>query len=468
MKMKQFLNDDFLLTNKVAVRLYNENAKEAPIIDYHCHIDAKDIALDVRFDNITKLWLGGDHYKWRYMRACGIDEKYITGNASDKEKFIKWIEVLSTAIGNPLYHWSHLELKTYFDFDSYVTKENAEKLWDYLNNMLIERSLSARSIIEASNVALLCTTDDPADDLKYHEELRKDKSFKTVVLPAFRPDNAMLIGKIDYPDYLKRLEKASGTDINSFSDLKEALIKRMEYFAKFGCKLSDHGLTKMVYEPCTEEEADIIFKKRLNEESLSDIEIDKFTTAFLTFLHKEYKKIDWTSQLHYGCLRDNNKKMFEAIGPNTGFDAISPISGTENLGLFLNNLCENDSLPRIIIYSLNPVDNAAIDTIAACFNDSSAVSKIQHGSAWWFNDNKLGMENHLKTLASNGNLSGFVGMLTDSRSFVSYTRHDYFRRILCNYIGTLVEHNEFPDDEKLLGEIIENISFKNALKYFGF
>lgn len=466
--MKQFLKDDFLLTNRTAIQLYNDCAKDAPIIDYHCHIDPKDIAEDIHFDNITKLWLGGDHYKWRYMRACGIDEKYITGNASDKEKFIKWIEALSTAIGNPLYHWSHLELKEYFNFDSYVKKENAEKLWDYLNSCLKEQNMSARSIIEASNVALLCTTDDPADDLKYHEIIRKDESFKTVVLPAFRPDNAMLIEKEGYLEYLKKLEAASEMTISSFLDLKEVLKSRMSYFAKHGCKISDHGLTKMVYESYEESEIEEIFKKRLKGAALSEKEVAKFTTAFLTFVHEEYSKLNWTSQLHYGCLRDNNTKMFEKIGPNAGFDAIAPDSGTEKLGLFLDNLAKSDSLPRIIVYSLNPEDNSAIETIIACFNDSSSVCKIQHGSAWWFNDNKPGMENHLKTLASNGNLSGFVGMLTDSRSFVSYTRHDYFRRILCNYVGTLVEGNEFPDDEELLCEIIENISFKNALKYFNF
>lgn len=466
--MKKFLNDDFLLSNDIAKRLYNDNAKDAPIIDYHCHISAKDIAEDINFKNITELWLGGDHYKWRYMRACGIEEKYITGNASDKDKFLKWIEALSYAVGNPLYHWSHLELKTYFDFDSYVTKDNAEKLWEYLNNCLSEKNMSARSIIESSNVALLCTTDDPADDLKYHEAINSDKSFKPAVLPAFRPDNAMLIAKSDYLSYLEKLEAVSGITIDSFAALKEAIKNRMLYFSNHGCKISDHGLTRMVFEPYTEDEIEKIFKKRLDGTIPTSCEESKFMTAFLMFVHEEYAKLDWTSQLHYGCIRDNNTKMYNLLGPNTGFDAVSPSTGTDKLGLFLDALCVKDALPRTIVYSLNPEDNAAIDTIIACFNDSSAVCKIQHGSAWWFNDHKLGMETHLKTLASNGNLSGFVGMLTDSRSFVSYARHDYFRRILCNYLGTLVESGEFPDDYEILGDIAEQISFKNALTYFDF
>ncbi len=466
--MKKFLNDNFMLKNDVAVRLYNDFAKDAPIIDYHCHIEARDIAEDKHFKNITELWLGGDHYKWRLMRAAGIEEKYITGDASDKEKFIKWIEVLQSAIGNPLYHWSHLELKNYFDFDSYVKKDSAEMLWEYLNNEIKEKNMSARSIIDSSNVALLCTTDDPADDLNYHEIINRDASFKTVVIPAFRPDNAMLIEKNEYLDYLEKLGNKCQKKISSFEDLKDVLSERMKYFASHGCRISDHGLTRMEYEPFAPNEIETIFKKRLNGIIPDEKECSKFKTAFLLFVHREYQKLDWTSQLHYGCLRDNNSKMFEEIGANTGFDAINTTSGTENLGLFFDALSKEDSLPRVIVYSLNPNDNSAIDTIIACFNDSSAVCKIQHGSAWWFNDSKKGMEAHLEALASDSFLSGFVGMLTDSRSFVSYARHDYFRRILCNYIGSLIEQNEFPDDDEIVGEIIENICFKNALLYFGF
>lgn len=466
--MKNFLDNDFLLNKSTAVKLYNEFSKNMPIIDYHCHIDAKEIANDIRFENITKLWLGGDHYKWRYMRACGIEEKYITGNASDKEKFIKWIEALSYAAGNPLYHWSHLELKKYFGFDSFVTPGKAEELWDYLNSRLSSTNMSARSVIADSNVALLCTTDDPTDNLYYHELLKKDTSFKTKVLPAFRPDNAVLIGKADYLDYLTKIETTFGSVIKSYSDLKNFLSERIVFFNNHGCRLADHGLNEMIYEPCSEDEAAGIFAKKLNGDILSVKEINKFITSLLIYLHKEYKKYNWTSQLHYGCIRDNNAKMYQSIGPNTGFDAININSGTEKLAPFLNALCDNDALGRIIVYSLNPADNNAIDTIIACFNDSSDVCKIQHGSAWWFNDSKTGIESHLATLASNGSLANFVGMLTDSRSFVSYTRHDYFRRILCNYVGTLIENGEFPDDDSLTGEIIRNISYNNALRYFNF
>lgn len=466
--MNEFIKNDFLLKNATAVKLYNEYAKNLPIIDYHCHLEAKDIYEDVRFENITDLWLSGDHYKWRFMRAAGIEERFITGNASAKDKFVKWIEALSEAVGNPLYHWSHLELKKYFGFDSYVTKDNAEMLWLTLNTKLAEENMSARSIINSSGVKLLCTTDDPADNLYYHDLLSKDESFHTVVLPAFRPDNAMNIKKPDYISYINKLGNIAGIKIDSFKALKDALKSRMLYFNNHGCVLADHGLTKMVCADYEDVEIENIFQERLSGKLPSKEECEKFETAFLLFLHREYSKLDWTSQIHYGCRRDNNSKMFEILGPNTGFDAVEPDSGTENLAPFFDRLCFDNSLPRTIVYSLNPGDNAAIDTIIACFNENPFVCKMQHGSAWWFNDHKPGMENHLETLASGGNLSGFVGMLTDSRSFVSYTRHDYFRRILCNYLGTLVENNEFPDDYTVLSEIVEKICYKNAVNYFKF
>lgn len=466
--MNEFMNDNFLLKNKVAVNLYTNYAQNLPIIDYHCHLDAKDIYEDVHFENITGLWLSGDHYKWRFMRAAGIEEKFITGDAPDKDKFIKWSEALSEAIGNPLYHWSHLELKKYFGFNSHITKENAEELWFSLNNKLKENSMSAKSIIKASNVSLLCTTDDPADNLYYHELLSKDNSFDTVVLPAFRPDNAMNINKPEYLTYLDKLGVSAGITIDSFDALKEAVKSRMHYFNDHGCLIADHGLTKMVYADYEDSEIEKIFTERLKGNFPSKENFEKFVTAFLLFVHTEYSKLNWTSQLHYGCRRDNNSKMFEQIGPNTGFDAIEPDSGTSNLAPFFDRLCVDNSLPRTIVYSLNPEDNAAIDTIIACFNENPFVCKIQHGSAWWFNDHKPGMEAHLEALAASGNLAGFVGMLTDSRSFVSYTRHDYFRRILCNYLGTLVENNEFPEDYAILSDIVEKICYKNAFNYFKF
>ncbi|MBO4310834.1 MAG: glucuronate isomerase [Lachnospiraceae bacterium] len=466
--MKKFMDEDFLLSNDVAKKLYFDYAANCPIIDYHCHIDAKEIAENRRFENITKLWLGTDHYKWRYMRSMGVDEAFITGDASDKEKFIKWIEVLSTAIGNPLYHWSHMELKKYFGFEGYVKKENAEELWNLCNKRLEEADFCARGIIEKSNVSILATTDDPADSLEYHINLSKDPSFKCRVLPAFRPDNALAINKENYLEYLKRLSDVCGFKIDSFDAFKKALASRIDFFKENGCRIADHGLTYIPYKPIGEKEANVLLKKRLNNILPSDEETEKFQTAVLTFLHSYYRESGIVSQLHFGCKRDNNSDMFEKIGPNTGFDCIASETSGDTLANFLDMLNRENALGKMIIYSLNPNDNDIIDTIMSCFQDDEAVCKIQHGSAWWFNDNKTGMEKHLNSLANNTNLSGFVGMLTDSRSFVSYTRHEYFRRILCNYIGTLVEKGEFPEDYDILGEIIQNISFKNALNYFGF
>ena len=466
--MKQFITDDFLLKNEIAKKLYNDYAKNLPVIDYHCHIDAKEIAEDKRFKNITELWLGGDHYKWRYMRAAGVDEKYITGDASDKEKFIKWIEVLSSAIGNPLYHWSHMELKKYFGFEGYVKKENAEELWELCNKVIASDDFSARNIITKSNVSLLCTTDDPVDSLEYHDMIADDKSFKCFVLPAFRPDNALSIEKPKFVDYINRLSEVSGIKINSLDTLKEALFSRIEYFKEKGCVLSDHGLLDIPFNPISDSEANTLFKKRLNGIMLTGEEVEKYQTSVLLFLHAKYKEVGFVSQLHYGCKRDNNTAMFEKIGPNTGFDCISSVTSGNKLADLLNLLNSNDSLGKMIVYSLNPNDNDIIDTVISCFQTGEVQNKIQHGSAWWFNDNKTGMEKHLNSLANNTNLSGFVGMLTDSRSFVSYTRHDYFRRILCNYLGSLVENGEFPEDYEILGDIVKKISYKNAALYFGF
>ena len=466
--MKQFITDDFLLKNEIAKKLYNDYAKNLPIIDYHCHIDAKEIAENKRFKNITELWLGGDHYKWRYMRAAGVDEKYITGDASDKEKFIKWIEVLSSAIGNPLYHWSHMELKKYFGFEGYVKKENAEELWELCNKVIASDDFSARNIITKSNVSLLCTTDDPVDSLEYHDMIKDDKSFKCFVLPAFRPDNALSIEKPGFADYINRLSEVSGIKINSLDTLKEALFSRIEYFKEKGCVLSDHGLLDIPFNPISDSEANTLFKKRLNGIMLTGEEVEKYQTSVLLFLHAKYKEVGFVSQLHYGCKRDNNTAMFEKIGPNTGFDCISSVTSGNKLADLLNLLNSNDSLGKMIVYSLNPNDNDIIDTVISCFQTGEVQNKIQHGSAWWFNDNKTGMEKHLNSLANNTNLSGFVGMLTDSRSFVSYTRHDYFRRILCNYLGSLAENGEFPEDYEILGDIVKKISYKNAALYFGF
>ena len=466
--MKTFMDKDFLLSNPTAVKLYHEYAEVTPILDYHCHINPKEIAEDRKFDNITQVWLGGDHYKWRFMRSCGVDEKYITGDASDKEKFLKWAEVLGKAIGNPLYHWSHLELQRYFDFHKPLNKNTAEEAWEVCNKALASDDMSARNIIRRSNVTLLCTTDDPIDDLQYHKAIAEDDTFDVQVLPAWRPDKAMNLEKENYLDYLSQLEKVSGITIKSFKDLKDALIKRMDYFVSMGCTVSDHGLEYVMYQPGTEEQIEKIFTKRLAGQLPSRGEELTFKTEFLLFVCREYAKRNWVLQLHYGVKRDNNVKMFNRLGPDTGYDCIKNETSAAELADFLNALEITDSLPKTIIYSLNPVDNAYIGTILGCFQNSEAVAKIQQGSAWWFNDHKIGMQDQMASLASLGNLSGFVGMLTDSRSFLSYTRYEYFRRILCNYIGTLVENGEFPEDYEILGEIVKDISYYNAVRYFKF
>ncbi len=466
--MKTFMDKDFLLSNPTAVKLYHEYAEVTPILDYHCHINPKEIAEDRKFDNITQVWLGGDHYKWRFMRSCGVDEKYITGDASDKEKFLKWAEVLGKAIGNPLYHWSHLELQRYFDFHKPLNKNTAEEAWEVCNKALASDDMSARNIIRRSNVTLLCTTDDPVDDLQYHKAIAEDETFDVQVLPAWRPDKAMNLEKDSYLDYLSQLEKVSGITIKSFKELKDALVKRMDFFASMGCTVSDHGLEYVMYQPGTEEQVEKIFTKRLAGQLPSRGEELTFKTEFLLFVCREYAKRNWVLQLHYGVKRDNNVKMFNRLGPDTGYDCIKNETSAAELADFLNALEITDSLPKTIIYSLNPVDNAYIGTILGCFQNSEAVAKIQQGSAWWFNDHKIGMQDQMASLASLGNLSGFVGMLTDSRSFLSYTRHEYFRRILCNYIGTLVENGEFPEDYEILGEIVKDISYYNAVRYFKF
>ncbi len=466
--MKAFMDQDFLLTTETAKELYHSYAEKMPIIDYHCHINPEEIATDRKFDNITQVWLGADHYKWRFMRSCGVEEYYITGDAPDKEKFLKWAEVLGKAIGNPLYHWSHLELQRYFDYHKPLNKYNAEEVWELCNRKLAEPSMSARNLIKKSNVTLICTTDDPIDSLKWHAQIAADESFDVKVLPAWRPDKAMNTEKPDYLTYLKSLSEVSGILIDSFAALKKALAVRMDFFATMGCTVSDHGLEYVMYAPASDEQIETIFQKRLNEEPLSKEEELQFKTAFLLFCAREYNRRNWVLQLHYGCKRDNNQYMYRKLGPDTGFDCISNYTPADQLADFLNALAETNELPKTILYSLNPNDNQAIGTILGCFQDSSAVAKIQQGSAWWFNDNKIGMQEQMLSLASLGNLSGFVGMLTDSRSFLSYTRHEYFRRILCELIGNLVENGEFANDEKILSEIVTGISYHNAVRYFNF
>ncbi len=466
--MKAFMDSDFLLSTPVSRTLYHDVAEKLPIVDYHCHISPMEIAQDRKFDNITQVWLGGDHYKWRLMRSCGVEERFITGDASDLDKFLKWAEVIGKAIGNPLYHWSHLELQRYFGYTGALNKNTAMEVWELCNARLADPSMSARNLIRRSGVTLICTTDDPADSLKWHAAIAADKSFEVRVLPAWRPDKAMNIEKPDYPDYIEKLSRASGAVIRSFGDLKEALGRRMDFFASMGCSVSDHGLEAVMYAPAPEQEIEAIFLKRLSGGSLTPEEESKFKTAFLLFAGSQYRKRNWVMQLHYGCRRDNNRPMYNKLGPDTGFDCINNVTPSAPLASFLNALEQDGGLPKTILYSLNPGDNEAIGSIIGCFQNADAVGKIQQGSAWWFNDHKIGMKNQLLSLANLGNLSGFVGMLTDSRSFLSYTRHEYFRRILCDLIGDLVENGEFPADMDILSEIVRDICYYNAVRYFGF
>ena len=464
--MKPFMDQDFLLHSDVARRLYHKAAETMPILDYHCHISPKEIAEDRHFDNITSLWLGGDHYKWRFMRACGVEERFITGNAPDKEKFFKWAEVLGRAVGNPLYHWSHLELQRYFDYHGILNKDSAEQVWNLCNEKLADPSMSARSIIERSNVTLLCTTDDPVDSLEYHMQLAEDKSFPVQVLPAWRPDRAISIGKSDFPDYIHTLAEVSGISITTFEDLKKALSIRMDYFSNLGCLVSDHGLPYVMFSPASDSLIEEIFNKRMQGQMVDAQEELQYETALLLFLGREYRHRNWVMQLHYGVRRDNNHKMFARIGADTGFDSMNDFAFAPMLGAFLNDMDEDDALPKTVLYSLNPGDNPMLASMAGNFTAPGIRSKVQFGTAWWFNDHKYGMESQLATLSSIGMLSTFIGMLTDSRSFLSFPRHEYFRRILCNQIGNWVENGEYPANLEFLKEMVENISYNNAVSYF--
>mgnify|MGYP002761913203 FL=1 len=465
--MKKFMDEDFLLTTETAKNLYHNYAEKLPIIDYHCHLSPQEIYEDVRYENITQVWLGADHYKWRQMRSNGVEEKYITGDASDREKFQKWAETLEKAIGNPLYHWSHLELKKYFGYEGHLCGDTAQEVWDLTSEKLKQENMSARGLILQSNVDTICTTDDPIDSLEWHRKIKED-GFEVKVLPAWRPDKAMNIEKADFAQYITKLAQVSGVEIKDFDSLIEALKNRMDFFAENGCTVSDHGLEYVMYESYEPAEVNEIVKTRLSDGVLTKTEERKYKTAFMTALGREYAKKNWVMQLHYGVQRDLNKKVYNALGPDAGIDAINTYSSSIEMGQYLNALAIDDSLPKTIIYSLNPADNAAIGTVIGCFQDSSAVGKIQHGAAWWFNDHKTGMMEQMTSLANLGLLGNFVGMLTDSRSFLSYTRHEYFRRIMCELIGGWVENGEYPDDEKALKQIVEGISYYNCKNYFCF
>lgn len=465
--MARFLSEDFLLSGNVAKTLYHNYAKYMPIVDYHCHVSPKEIYEDKHFENITEVWLGGDHYKWRIMRSNGVEERYITGDASAREKFQKFAECLPKAIGNPMYHWCHLELKKYFGFTGVLNGETAEEVWRLANEKLKEDNMGVRGLIEMSNVDFIGTTDDPVDTLEWHKALSEDSSMKTTVAPSFRPDKALNIEKDGWLEYIRQLSEVCGFSIDGLCSLKSALASRIEYFRVHGCKASDHGLDNMIYLEADDDEVDAIIKRALGGKSVTADEAKKVKTSLLIFCAEEYSKLGWVMQIHYNCLRNPNSKMFKTLGPDTGFDCIGPDNGSKAVALFLDTLYSRNALPKTILYSLDASDNEFLDTIIGAFQDSGIQGKLQHGSAWWFNDNKEGMRAQLISLANLSLLGNFVGMLTDSRSFLSYTRHEYFRRILCDVIGNWVENGEYPEDYNALGTIVKDICYNNAVRYFG-
>ncbi len=465
--MKSFMNNDFLLSTETAKKLYHEHASLCPIIDYHCHINPREIFEDRRFQNITQLWLSGDHYKWRIMRSNGVAEDYITGNAPDREKFEKFAEALPKAIGNPMYHWCHLELKKYFGYEGVLNGNTAEEVWQLTSAKLREEDMSVRGIIKKSNVEFIGTTDDPVDSLEWHKKIAADDTFQTTVAPSFRPDKAFHIDKAGWKEYIKTLSEIANVKIDNLSNLKKALRTRMEYFHSVGCKASDHGLEHMIFCITSQEANEAVMHKALTGEKVTPQEAEAFQTELLLFCAEEYARLGWVMQLHYNCLRNPNTKMFETLGADTGFDCIGPNNGSKKLAKLLDTLYSQNMLPKTILYSLDSSDNSFLDSLIGAFQGQEAAGKLQHGSAWWFHDHLPGMKAHLTSLASLSLLGNFVGMLTDSRSFLSYTRHEYFRRILCNLIGEWVENGEYPADMEQIIRLVTDICHHNAIHYFG-
>ena len=466
--MKPFMNEDFLLESKTAQTLYHDYAAKMKIVDYHCHINPREVAEDIRFDNITAAWLYGDHYKWRMIRSCGHAEKDITGDASDRERFQKFAESLPLAIGNPLHHWTHLELKRFFDCDLILNAENAEKIWELCNKRLKDDDMSARGLIRQSRVTHICTTDDPIDTLEWHKQMKDDSSWEVEVLPTFRPDKSINIDKPGFLEYISALSKASGIEIKSIDDLYSALSNRLDFFASVGCVISDHGIDYVTWADDCEAKAGAIFTKALGGAKVDLCEAEAYKAAMMVFLAQQYAKRNWVMQIHYGAARNTNSKMFDKLGPDTGFDCISTKDCSAAMYKLLDAANRGAGLPKTVLYSLNPADDAYLATAIGAFQGTELPGKIQHGSGWWFNDTKTGMISQMTNLANLGVLGNFVGMLTDSRSFLSYTRHEYFRRILCNLIGGWVENGEYPGDIKFLGTMVENISYNNAMRFMGF
>lgn len=463
-----FINENFMLHSDIAKTLYSEVASHQPIIDYHCHLDPKMILEDKIFTNISEVWLAGDHYKWRLMRANGVDEEYITGNQTPEKKFQKWAETVENALGSPLYHWTALELKRYFDVDEPLTSENWKTVWEKANKHIQDTKMSPRKLIKKSNVKFLSTTDSPCDDLKYHKLILEDKDIDFVVMPGYRPDEAFALDAEKFSKFLNKLESIETKKIENYDDFISAVKNRIKYFHENGCRICDHGFGEVPFADYTDAEVNEIFIKIKNKEKTSKEESNKYITRLMVDMATEYKKYNWVMQLHFGAIRNNNKAMFNKLGADTGFDSIMDQG---NLAYSLNgllNIIESKvGLPKTILYNLNPADNELVATTIANFQANYNIKgKIQFGTAWWFNDTKSGMLKQIQSLCNQGMIMNFIGMLTDSRSFLSYTRHEYFRRIFCNYVGDLVVNGEIPMNKNLLTKLVENVSYKNALRYF--
>ena len=475
--MKEFMDKDFLLGTETARRLFHDYAEHMPLVDYHCHISPREIYEDRRFDDLAQVWLGGenpdgtyfgDHYKWRLMRSNGVGEEYVTGSKPGFERFVKFAETLEMAIGNPMYHWCNLELRQFFGYDKPLTPETARECWDFCNEKLRhDPDLTVRGIIKKANVAMVGTTDDPVDSLEWHEKIAADPTISVKVCPSFRPDKDINISKPGFAEYIGKLAASVGKDsLDSVEDVCAALTQRLEFFHKLGCRASDHGLDYVPFRPASPKKANEAFQKAMAGEKLSTKDAERYQTAILLHLGREYHRLNIAMQLHYSCMRNMNERMYAKMGPDTGFDAISQNTCGEAAARLLSALDADGRCPKTILYSLNPADNEQLGTILGCFQSDELPGKIQHGSAWWFNDTKSGMEAQMKSLANLGLLGNFVGMLTDSRSFLSYARHDYFRRILCNLIGEWVENGEYPNCEAPLKKIVEGVCYNNAARYF--
>ena len=464
---KNFIHDNFLLENKYAEELYHNYSKNQPIIDYHNHLPPQQIAEDKIFENITNVWINGDHYKWRAMRTLGVNEKFITGNASDKDKFLNWAKTVPYTMRNPLYHWTPLELARYFDIYDLLNEKSAENIWEETKEKLSSRDYSCRQLLQKVNAEVVCTTEDPTDTLEHHQALVKS-DFKVKVSTAFRPDKAILIAADGYNDYIISLGLAADMSINSFEDLCDALRKRIVYFDTNGCKLCDHGLDQIYFENYTESEVKSIFSKKREGKKLNGEEALKFQSAILVFLCETYHEFGWVQQFHLGALRNNNARMHRILGPDTGWDSIGDYPQAQKLSAFLNALDSKNKLTKTIIYNLNPADNEVMATMIGNFNDGSIKGKVQFGSAWWFLDQKDGMTKQLNALSNMGLISCFIGMLTDSRSFLSFPRHEYFRRVLCNLLGDEIKRGELPNDMEWIGKLVSDISYNNAKEYFKF